>query len=98
LEETFTVNALGLPGALRRCLCTTNIIESPQSGVRLRTRRVCRWRDGEMVLRWAASALLETERGFRRIMGHEQLWMLKSYLDEDANQVAATVAAASKVG
>ena len=34
-----------------------------------------------MVLRWTASALLETEKSFRRIMGCEQLWMLKSYLD-----------------
>jgi len=42
LEETFTVNALGLPGDLRRCLSTTNLIESPQAGVRQRTRRVTR--------------------------------------------------------
>ena len=32
LEETFTVHRLGLPGMLRRCLCTTNVIESPHSG------------------------------------------------------------------
>jgi putative transposase len=81
LAETFTVNRLGLPGALRRCLCTTNVIESPNSGIRRRTGRVSRWKDGSMVLRWVASALLETERSFRRIMGCEQLWMLKSYLD-----------------
>jgi hypothetical protein len=66
---------------LRRCLATTNIIESPQSGVRRRTRRVTRWRDGAMALRWAATALVETEKQFRRIMGYEQLWILKSYLD-----------------
>ena len=42
LEEMFTVNRLGLLPALRRCLCSTNIIESPHSGVRLRTRRLCR--------------------------------------------------------
>jgi transposase-like protein len=81
LTETFTVNRLGLPGALRRCLCTTNVIESPNSGIRRRTGRVSRWKDGSMVLRWVASALLETEKSFRRIMGYEQLWMLKSYLD-----------------
>lgn len=81
LAETFTVNRLGLPGALRRCLCTTNLIESPYSGVRQRTGRVSRWKNGSMVLRWTASALLETEKSFRRIMGCEQLWMLKSYLD-----------------
>ena len=34
-----------------------------------------------MVLRWVASALLKTEKSFRRIMGCEQLWMLQSYLD-----------------
>ncbi|MCH9033569.1 MAG: IS256 family transposase [Planctomycetes bacterium] len=84
LAETFTVNRLGLPGALRRCLCTTNVIESPNSGIRRRTGRVSRWKDGSMVLRWVASALLETEKSFRRIMGCEQLWMLQSYLDNPA--------------
>ena len=80
LAETFTVNRLGLPGALRRCLCTTNVIESPNSGIRRRTGRVSRWKDGSMLLRWVASALIETEKSFRRIMGYEQLWMLQSYL------------------
>ena len=84
LAETFTVNRLGLPGALRRCLCTTNVIESPNSGIRRRTGRVTHWTDGSMVLRWVASALVETEKSFRRIMGWNQLWMLKSYLDNPA--------------
>jgi len=96
LDETFTINEIGLPGKLRRCLATTNLIESPGSGVRLRTRRVCRWKDGAMVLRWAASAYMATEKSFRRIMGHEQLWMLKSYLEE--HQEAATVAVRKKIG
>ncbi|MBM4029221.1 MAG: IS256 family transposase [Planctomycetes bacterium] len=96
LDETFTINTMGLPGKLRRCLATTNLIESPGSGVRLRTHRVCRWKDGTMVLRWAASAYLATEKSFRRIMGFEQLWMLQSYLDQ--NEEAATVAAKRKVG
>ena len=34
-----------------------------------------------MVLRWVASALVETEKSFRRIMGWEKLWMLESYLN-----------------
>lgn len=89
LEETFTVNAMGLPADLRRCLATTNIIESPQSGVRMRTRRVTRWRDGSMTLRWAATAFVETEKHFRRIMGYEHLWILKSYLDGAQEDVAS---------
>jgi transposase-like protein len=88
LEETFTVNAMGLPGTLRRCLSTTNLIESPQSGVRMRTRRVTCWKDGAMALRWAATALAATEKHFRRIMGYKQLWILKSYLN-GAQQVAS---------
>lgn len=32
LDELFTVNALGLPSALRRCLGTTNLLDSAHSG------------------------------------------------------------------
>jgi putative transposase len=85
LEETFTVNRLGLSPKLRRCLATTNLIESPHSGVRLRTRRVTRWRDERMVIYWAASAWSETEKHFRRIQGYEDLWMLKAVLDEESS-------------
>jgi hypothetical protein len=76
----FTLNRLGLSSTLARCLSSTNIIKSPHSGVRLRTRRVACWRDGKMVLRWAAAALLMTEKNFRRIMGYKDLWMLESAL------------------
>ena len=86
LEETFTINRLGLPPKLRRCLATTNLIESPHSGVRLRTRRVTNWQGGGMVLRWAAGAFLATEANFRRIDGYRDLWMLKAALDEDIPQ------------
>jgi putative transposase len=93
LEETFTINKLGLSPLLRRCLGTTNIIESPHAGVRLRTRRVSRWRDGAMVLRWVAAAFLETEKHFRRLQGYQDLWMLKAKLDDrvtvDSNERVA---------
>jgi len=82
LEETFTINFLGLSPMLRRCLATTNMIESLLSGVERRTGRMTRWRDGAMTLRWAAAAALETEKHFRKIIGHRDLWMLKAALDE----------------
>jgi putative transposase len=81
LAEMFTVNRLGLPSTLSRCLCSTNLIESCFSGGRDRTRRVTNWQSGDMALRWSASALLETEKKFHFIMGHKQLWMLKAELD-----------------
>jgi transposase-like protein len=93
LEELFTINRLGLPPTLRRCLATTNIVESPSAGVRLRTGRVTRWKDGAMVLRWAATAFLSTEQQFRRLMGYRDLWTLKAVLDEDVTQATKEAAA-----
>jgi putative transposase len=89
LEECFTINRLGIPSSLHRCLATTNLIESPQSGVRLRTRRVCRWRDAAMMQRWVAASFLATEMNFRRIMGWKDLWQLESILGRKANENAA---------
>jgi putative transposase len=80
LQETFTLNQLDLPPSLHRCLGTTNLIESPQSGVRKRTGNVCRWREADMVMRWVAGAYLITEKNFRKIMGHENLWTLAAVL------------------
>jgi transposase-like protein len=76
LEETFTVNRLKLTPGLMRCLCTTNIIENPNGAVRRITGRVCRWRDPQMVLRWATAAFLDAEKHFRRIQGYRDLWVL----------------------
>jgi len=91
LEECFTINRLGIPSSLHRCLATTNVIESPQSGVRMRTRRVCRWRDAAMVERWAAASFLATEKNFRRIMGWKDLWQLEAILGRKRSEDAATM-------
>jgi len=85
LTEMFTINTLELPSALRRCLGSTNVIESPNSGIRDRTRRVKNWQDAGMVVRWVAASLLDMEKRFRRIMGYQQLWILEAHLDEVAN-------------
>jgi transposase-like protein len=92
MEECFTINRLKVPPSLHRCLATTNLIESSQSGVRMRTRRVCRWR-ASMPARWVATAFLATEKNFRRIMGYRDLWALKAILrgekDTKAKQAVA---------
>jgi len=83
LEDTFTVNRLGLSALLRRSLGATNIIENPNSVVRRATQRVSHWRNGKMVLRWAASAYLDARRRFYRIMGYRDLRMPKALLDDE---------------
>jgi putative transposase len=80
LEECFTINRLDVPRSLHRCLATSNLLHNPHSGVRSRTRRVCRWRPG-MPARWSAAAFLEGEKSFRKIMGFRDLWALKAILD-----------------
>ena len=96
LAETFTVNRLGLPPSLRRCLGTTNVIESPNGTVRQKIGRVKRWQNGAMVLRWAASAFLDSEKSFRRLMGCQQLWELEARLNE--SQANETMDRQRKVG
>jgi len=39
---------------------------------RTTNRNVTRWRDGHMVLRWTAAAMLNAERSFRRIKGYNR--------------------------
>ena len=83
MKEMFTLQRLKIPASLHKCLATTNLIESPHSGIRKRTRNVCRWRDVDMVERWAASAWLLTEKNFRRIDGHKELWTLAALLGRE---------------
>jgi transposase-like protein len=81
LEETLTMHRLGLPESLRRSLSSTNIIESVFSSVEDYCRRVKRWRAGDHLQRWVASALLKVESRFRRIKGYKELAALLSALD-----------------
>ena len=70
-------------------MATTNLIESPQSGVRRRTLKISRWRDQDMALRWAASAWLVTEKHFHKVDGHNQLWALANILGREPESNAA---------
>jgi len=82
LSEMFTINRLGLPSQLRRCLGTTNLIDNGHSAIRQRMQRVKNWQNGTMALRWTAAAFEASSKGYRRIMGYEQLWILKAALEE----------------
>ena len=83
LPEMFTLQRLHIPKSLHPCLATTNIIESPQSGVQARTGNVTRWQDMEMAQRWVASAWLVTEKNFRRVIGYRDLWSLSAILGRE---------------
>lgn len=85
MAEMFTIQRLKLPPSLYKCLGTTNVIESPQSGVQKRTNNVTRWRTAEMVQRWVASAWLLMEKHFRKVVGHKDFWALSVILGREQN-------------
>jgi putative transposase len=64
---------LGLPDNLERVLSSTNLIENLFGRVRAIGRRVKRWQNGTMVLRWTAADVLDAERGFRKIGGYRAM-------------------------
>jgi transposase-like protein len=94
LEETLTLHRLKVPQKLRRSLRSTNLIESALSVAAEVTRRVKRWRGGDMRLRWTAAGLLQAETRFRRIAGHKSPPLLIAALEaHDARLAAQTEAA-----
>ena len=81
LEETLTAQALGITGALYRTLRTTNPIENLNGSVAHYSRNVKRWGDGQMVLRWVASALSDAAARMRKLRGCGQMRTLLKALD-----------------
>jgi len=73
LESTVTVQGLGIAGALYRTLRTTNPIENLNGSIAHYTRNVKRWTDGQMTLRWVASALSDAGGRFRKLRGHRDM-------------------------
>ncbi|HEY6242063.1 MAG TPA: IS256 family transposase [Burkholderiales bacterium] len=81
LEETLTLQRLGVTGALYRTLRSTNVIENLNGLVGHFVRHVRRWRNGRMLVRWIAAGLHEARRSFRRVRGHADLAALIRTLD-----------------
>lgn len=81
LEETLTLIGLGIDDALYRTFRTTNPIENLNGLMAHYTRNVRRWRDGQMVLRWIATALHEASAGFRAVRGYRDMKRLVNALD-----------------
>jgi transposase-like protein len=90
MQETLTVTRLGVKGALKRTLQSTNPCESMIECVRRSSRNVKRWQSGEMSLRWTAAGMLEAERQFRRIIGYDGLAKLALAVEHEITQTTTT--------
>ena len=82
LDETLSLKDMGLIQSLERTLSTTNLIENLNGSLRRVTRNVKRWRDGTMIKRWLAVALIEAERGFRKLRGYKGMPALVKALQQ----------------
>jgi putative transposase len=80
LDETLTVQRLGIDGALYRTLRTTNPIENLNGSIAHFARNVKRWKDGQMTLRWVAGALSDAKQRFRKLRGHREMKTLLAAL------------------
>ena len=88
LEETLTVQGLGVTGALYCTLRTTNPIENLNGLIAHYTRNVKRWKDGLMTLRWVASALTDAAGRMRKLRGHSDMKSFISALELHAPREA----------
>ncbi len=83
MAETLTVTRLGIRGALKRTLESTNPCESMIECVRRTSRNVKRWQSGDMALRWTAAGMLEAEQQFRKVIGYRDLAKLAIAIERD---------------
>jgi len=72
---------------LFRTLRSTNPIENLNGLISHYTRNVKRWKDGQMVLRWAASALADAATRMRKLRGCGQMKTLLKALDAKASEL-----------
>ena len=82
-EETLTVHRLGVHPGLRRSFTTTNMIESVNSLVGLRTDKVDYWKNSNQKQRWVATALLDIETKLNRVNGYRHLRELRVALQRE---------------
>jgi putative transposase len=88
MEETLTVNRLGVPETLLPTLSNTNTIESSYSVARTVMRNVKRWRSGKMVERWTAAGMEAAAAKFRRVKGYRELPILVENLKAEVAKLS----------
>jgi transposase-like protein len=73
-EDLLALHRLNVPNTLHRSLLSTNAIENSFLNTRRKIGRVTRFRaETDQASRWLSYALLEAEKGFRKIAGHDSL-------------------------
>ena len=83
MEETLTIQRLGLYAELHRSFTSTNCIESVMSQLGQLTDKVDRWRGGSHIQRWTAAGLVYIEPRLNKINGWRYLKLLRERMKDD---------------
>ncbi len=87
--DLIALQSLNAPNTLHRSLLSTNAIENSFRNTRHKLGRVTRFRaETDQATRWMSFALLEVEKGFRRISGCEDLQKLITALEREKDSLA----------
>jgi transposase-like protein len=87
-DDLLALHRLDVPNTLHRSLLSTNAIENTFLNTRRKLGRVTRFRmETDQASRWLSYALLEAEKGFRRITGHDTLPSLIAALQRPTGTV-----------
>ena len=82
-EDLLALHRLDVPNTLHRSLLSTNAIENTFLNTRRKLGRVTRFRvETDQASRWLSYALLEAEKGYRRISGYTDLPLLIAALQQ----------------
>jgi len=86
LEETLTLQKLGVYDLLGKSLKTTNCIENLNSQLNKYTKKVKYWSSSDQRHRWIAAGLLEIEQKMRRIDNWKHLAVLRREIKREIEE------------
>ena len=90
-EDLIALHSLDVPNTLHRNLLSTNAVENSFRNTRNKLGRVTRFRqETDQATKWLSFALLEVEKGFRRISGYKQLPALLAALKRTEDNYSNT--------
>jgi len=92
LEETLTLHRLGLTVELGKSLNTTNSIENVNSKLASYLRKIKYWKTPDMLARWVAMGLIESELRMRKINNYQKLYLLRDALKKELKLTQTKVA------
>ncbi len=98
-DDLLALHCLNVPATLHVSLLSTNLIENSFRNTRRKLGRVTRFRaETDQASRWLSAALLEAEKGFRRLIGYKDLPRLAEALTRDQADHAASCEAPQELG